>query len=287
MDIADNPNENNYFELFPTLSVQFTQNDKNSYSFRYNRRIERPRYDNINPFQYFQNNFTIAQGNPELRPAIATRLALGYTFDDTYTLELIYDNVKDPFNEQVFQDNDNNLLLFLSENLAGSYSYGLDFTFNKDLTSFWNSYVLLAYWYKNDTFRDLETDILIDNDQHSWIARTNQSFTLLEDKSLYLDVSFFYISPTVRGNVRVASRNSLGVFLRKNFWDRKARLSLGLADIFNQSNFFSTRRFLDQDNSTFSRRENRLFSLNFRYTFGNRKIRDNYKRKGTEERNRL
>ncbi len=287
LDINTIANTNSYLEFFPSISLQYLKGDKHEYSFRYYRRITRPRYNNINPFQFFQSNNVVAEGNPDLLPSIRTRFALGYTYDNTYTLEFIYDNNENQFSELVFQDNEANLLRFISSNLESSYSYGLDFTFNKDITNFWNSYVLATYFFKKDGFNDLSSGQLIENSIGTWIARTNQSFTLFADRSLFIDLQFFYRSATVSGNRRTDGISTLGLMLRKNIWDKKASLSLGVSDIFNQGNVFSTRQFLDQNNSTFTRQENRLLTFAFRYKFGNTGIKTNKKRKRVQERNRI
>jgi hypothetical protein len=287
LDIANGPNENSYLELFPSFSLQHLFNDQNNLTLQYARRIDRPRYDYINPFQYFQNNFTVFEGNPNLLPAIRNRLTLVYAFNKNYTVELFYEDDASKFNEQVFQDNDANLLRFISDNLDGSFNYGIDGTYSLDLTERWYSYLLVAYFYRRDTFRDLESQVLVENAVNTFIARANQSFTLLKDKSLLADLSFFYQSPMVNGNRRMDGISMLDFNLRKTFWNKAASLSLGIEDIFNQGNFFSRRQFLDQNNTTFTRKENRLLTVGFRYKFGNTKIRDNYKRKNLDERQRI
>ncbi len=287
LDTDPAENKNSYLEVFPSLSLQYLQGDKHEYSFRYYRRIARPRYNDINPFQYFESNNVITEGNPDLLPSIATRFAAGYTYDNSYTLEFIYDNTANKLSKLVFQDNEANLLRYISSNLESSYSYGLDFTFNKDITNFWNSYVLATYFFKKDGFIDLTSGQLLENSQGTWILNTYQSFTVLKDKSLFIDLNFFYRSPIVNGNNRIDEISRLGLTFRKNFWNKKASISLGVTDIFNQGNVFSTRQFLDQNNATITRPENRLFTFAFRYKFGNTGIKTNKKRKRVDERNRI
>ena len=218
---------------------------------------------------------------------ILVRFAIGYTYDNSYTLEFIYDNNENKFSKLVFQDNDANLIRYINSNLESSYSYGLDFTFDKDITSFWNSYLLATYFFKKDSFNDASSGQLIENSIGSWIVNTYQSFTLLTDRSLFIDLQFFYRSPVVNGNNRFDDISRMGLTLRKNIWDKKASISLGVSDILNQGNLYSTRRFLDQNNSTFTRLENRLLTFAFRYKFGNTGIKTNKKRKRVEERDRI
>jgi len=104
---------------------------------------------------------------------------------------------------------------------------------------------------------------------------------------LYADMAFTYISPYVKGNASFRSYSKLSINFRKTFWNKDASVSVGVEDIFNTGNTYSTRNYLDQNNSTSTRPENRLFVLGFRYKFGNTKIRDNSKSKHTDENKRL
>src|SRR5690606_40794019 len=45
-------NETNYTKLFPTAYLSFTPNDNHSFSLNYNRRINRPNYNFLNPFRW-------------------------------------------------------------------------------------------------------------------------------------------------------------------------------------------------------------------------------------------
>ena len=287
LDINPTAKENSYFEFFPSLSLQYVQGEKHEYSFRYYRRITRPRYNDINPFQYFESNNIVSEGNPDLQPNITTQFTMGYTYDSTYTLEFFYASNENRLSRLVFQDNNANVTRYISSNLEGSYNYGFDFNFDKDITNFWNSNILATYLFRKDEFNDLNSGQLVENSIGSLILHTYQSFTLLDDRSLFIDISFLYRSPRINGNNRFDGLSKLGLTFRKNIWNKKASLSLGVGDIFNKGNLFSTRQFLDQNNSTFTRQENRLLTFAFRYKFGNTGIKTNKKRKRVDERNRI
>ena len=287
LDINPSVNENSYLEFFPSLSLQYLQGDKHEYAFRYYRRITRPRYNNINPFQYFQSNNVVVEGNPNLQPSIRTKFSLGYTYDNTYTLELNYGNTPNAFNELLFQDNESNLLRFISSNLQRSRDYGFEVSFNKDLLKFWNSYILVSHWFQTDSFNDLNSGLLLENSTGVWLARTSQSFTLLSDRSLFLDLQFYYQSSSPYGNELRDPFSMLDFTVRKNIWNKKRSISVGVMDIFNKGNLFSRRRYLDQNSTSLARQENRLFTFAFRYKFGNTGIKTNKKRKRVDERRRI
>lgn len=287
LDTALEQNDNSYLEFFPSFSLQYIPSDEHEFALNYFRRINRPRYNRINPFQYFQSNNVVTEGNPDLLPATRNYMAVGYTYKDDYTIELYYENQKNKNRQQIFQDNTSNLLRFISSNLDSSFGYGLDAYMDKDFTNYWNFYVFISAYYNEDSFRDLDSGLLLENGLWSWFVNTNNSFALLEDKSLKVDVRFNYFSPKVFGNTRRESYNELNVSLRKTFWKKNASISIGVIDIFNQGSLFSTRNFLNQNNTSSYRPENRLFKLGFRYKFGNVKIKGNKKSKRVEERKRI
>mgnify|MGYP001039280081 CR=1 FL=1 len=280
-------NENNYLQLFPSMSLLYTHKEKHAFKFNYYRRITRPRYGWLNPFQYFQNNNTVVEGNPDLLPTISNFITVTYTFNRNLTLRPFYNVQKNGFLQQVTQDNEGNLLRFIATNLNQNTSYGLDIIYNKSITNRWSTYVLFNHYYKENIFTDLETRQLQDN--NAWITylRTTQSYTFLEDRSLFADITFSYMSPTVIGNAERDVVSQLGFYVRKTLWNKKASISLTVDDIFNQGNPFFRRQYLTQDNTSSVREENRLVVLGFRYAFGNTKIRGNQKRKRVDERNRI
>ena len=287
LDSGTNRTENSYLEFFPSFSALYTLNKKNTFKLNYYRRITRPRYDWLNPFQYFQSNNSTIEGNPNLVPSTRNSISLAYTYDKTYTFTAFYYKRKNEFLQQVFQDNESNLLRFIATNLDSNRNYGADIVFNKKLTTFWSSYALLSYFNRENSFMDLETGELFVNTIWSGLLRLRNSFTLLEDKSLFIDVNYSYYAPTFQGNARQEALSRVGFVFRKTLWDKNASISLSAEDIFNRGNYFYTRRYANQNNTSSSRRETRLLVLGFRYKFGNTRIKDNQKRKGVDERKRI
>ncbi|KKN08005.1 hypothetical protein LCGC14_1061150 [marine sediment metagenome] len=280
-------NKNDYLQLFPSASIQYTPNEKHDFNLYYYRRIQRPRYEDISPFLIFQNNFITVEGNPNLQPATRHYIAGGYTFDNSYTVELFYKTKKNGLGELIFQDNDLRLLRYISANLKRNTSYGIDVSLTKDFTNFWNCYVLASFFNDKAIFENLGTEIEVENELFSWFVRTSNGFTFLEDNSLTADLSFVYSGPLLSENAKFDGFGALSLSLRKTLWNKKASISMGIEDIFNQGNEFNTRNYLDQSGTSLRRAENRLFVMGLRYKFGNTKIRDNYKSKNVDEQDRL
>lgn len=76
---ADNKlNLNNYFNLFPNVVISTVINGKTTIKLSYNRRVQRPSLNHINPFRNQANQFSVFQGNPELKPELSDNFELGY-----------------------------------------------------------------------------------------------------------------------------------------------------------------------------------------------------------------
>jgi hypothetical protein len=277
-----------YIKFFPSLHVLNKFNERNELYFEYNRRIYRPRYEELNPFKFFINDNVYTSGDPKLKPQIDDVFTVGYMLNKKYTFELYYRYEKDPTLEIIFQDNNDNILKYINTNIDTSISYGLDFTTSTQVTNRWNLYWFTSFFYYENQFVALESNNALEvTDKWSVFAEINNYFSFLKDQSLTTDVSLLYISAFTDGPSILSDRFSLDINLRKTLWNNRASLSIGIADIFNTKNYTQTTKYLNQDVFLKSRLENRLFTIGFNYKFGNTKLKNNLKEIDLEERNRL
>jgi hypothetical protein len=280
--------DNDYIKFFPSIYLLNRIDDNNEIYFNYTKRIDRPRYSQLNPFKYFLNDNAYRVGDPKLRPQIDNVFKLGYTIKGTYTFEAYYRFEDDPIREINFQDNDNKILKQINTNLEKSTSYGLDFlTFTK-IVNQWNIYIQSSAFYYENQFLALETNNELERiDKWSFFLQIINYFSFLKDKSLTADISFLYISAIADGAYLISNRSGLDINLRKSLWNDRASLSLGVTDIFNTQNFSQTTKYLNQDILLNSRLENRLFTVGFNYKFGNFRLNNNKKEIDLNERDRL
>ncbi|XMO86176.1 outer membrane beta-barrel family protein [Algibacter sp. AS12] len=285
---SNSTNDNNYTKFFPSLHVLHTVDDKNEVYFNYNKRIYRPRYNQLNPYKYFLNDNSYITGNPNLMPQVDDTFTLGYTINQKYTFEAYYRYENNPALEIVFQDNTNNLLKYVNTNIDRSISYGLDFTTYTPIVNKWDVYVLSSIFYYDNQFYAIESDNeLFNNNQWSVYAQIINYFSFLKDKSLSTDVSLFYMSAYADGPSELSGRSSLDINLKKTLWNNRASVSLGITDVFNGLNFTQTTKYLNQDVLFNSRMENRLITFGFNYKFGNFNLNSNKRTIELQERDRL
>ncbi|MBU3822270.1 TonB-dependent receptor [Flavobacteriaceae bacterium XHP0103] len=281
-------NNNNYIKFFPTFYILNHINENNDIYFNYKKRIYRPRYGELNPFKYYFNDNTYSTGNPNLSPQIDDVLTLGYTFNKNYTFELYYRFENNPTLEIVFQDNEDNIIKYINTNIDKSISYGLDFMTYTNLMPRWNLYALTsAFFYDNKFFALESNDELVSNSKWSLYAQINNYFGFLKDESLTFDVAFVYISPIAEDAKIASERWGLNLSLKKTFWKNRASLNIGVEDLLNKQNYYTTTKYLNQDVWFNSRMENRLLVVGFNYKFGNTILKPNSKNLELEELERL
>ncbi|WP_298238299.1 outer membrane beta-barrel family protein [uncultured Algibacter sp.] len=287
--ISTNQNsDTDYIKFFPSLHVLNRFNSNNEIYFNYNRRIYRPRYNQLNPFKYFLNDNAYVTGDPNLQPQIDDLFTLGYTLNKDYTFEVYFRHESNPTLQITFQDNSESLIKHINTNIDQSVSYGLDFTAYTKVVNHWNIYLLSSLFYYENKFFALESNNTLESiDRWSVFTQVNNYFSLLKDKSLGVDLSYVFSSRITDGPSVSNNTSGLDISLRKIFWNNRATLSVGVTDVFNAQNLSWTTRYLNQDVFVSSKEENRLFTLGFSYKFGNFRLNSNKKSIEFDERNRL
>jgi hypothetical protein len=91
----------NYTDFFPSAAITLNKNPKNQWSLSYSRRIDRPAYQDLNPFEFKLDEYTFQKGNTQLRPQYTNTASLTNTFNYKFTTKLSYSHVNDVFSQIV------------------------------------------------------------------------------------------------------------------------------------------------------------------------------------------
>jgi hypothetical protein len=93
-----------YTQLFPTSYISYKLDGKNNLGLSYGRRIERPNYQDMNPFQYFLDRFTYREGNPYLTPQFSHNLELSHNYKGQLNTSANYTATTDIINDVLIQN---------------------------------------------------------------------------------------------------------------------------------------------------------------------------------------
>lgn len=282
-------NSQQYFDIFPSVSFHYTLNEENGIGLSYSRSIERPRYQSLNPFKYFITDRNYNEGNPNLVPAIEDKITLSYDYKNKLFFELYYQNIESSLDNLRLQDNINSTLSGIDANMIRSYQYSFDITyFNSLNTWWWLHFNTSSFYLATDFYALLSAQEKYKNDTFGQYIFLTNNFTLSKDRSFTADLTSVYISNFVYGNRFFENNNYFNISIKKDFWDKRASLTVGVDDIFDTlNNVASVAKYYNQDNRFYANQESRLFRLGFKYNFGNARLRDNSKKIETDEGDRL
>ncbi|MCW5918135.1 MAG: TonB-dependent receptor, partial [Ferruginibacter sp.] len=84
-----------YFDLFPSAAISWTINDKHALNLSYSRRIDRPSYQDLNPFENKLDELTYEKGNAFLRPQYSDNIELTHSFLGKINTSIGYSFVRD------------------------------------------------------------------------------------------------------------------------------------------------------------------------------------------------
>jgi iron complex outermembrane receptor protein len=272
--------QRNYLDLFPSLFINHTINSKNEVSFSYSRRIDRPQYDNLNPFVYHLDPYTFQKGNPYLKPQYTNNFEFNYTYNKNLNISLGYSRTTDVITEIPGTDPATKATFVTEQNLQIQNSYNINIYTPYTITKWWNGNVNATGFYLGFKSNGLEGGNL-NSGEVAYNIRTTQTFLPLDGYKA--EITANYQSGLIYGLFNVKSRYSTDAGISHSFDNKKASIKFSVSDIFNTlrndvtSNYQSTNLVVNQ------RRESRVARLTFTYNFGNNKIKAREHQTGADE----
>ena len=91
----------NYTDFFPSAALTFNKNPINQWTITYSHRIDRPAYQDLNPFEFKLDEYTYQKGNTELKPQYTNSFGLTNTFMYKLNTTLNYSHVTDVFTQLI------------------------------------------------------------------------------------------------------------------------------------------------------------------------------------------
>ncbi|MEO8793946.1 MAG: TonB-dependent receptor [Daejeonella sp.] len=275
--------DRNYIEFFPSLSLSRTLNKDHQLGFSYSRRIDRPGYDDLNPFLNFLDEYTYQKGNPFLDPQFTTSLDLSHTYKGSFTTSINYSHTVDVMTFTTEQEDSTLVTYATRKNLDEQNVYGLNIYAPVPVQKWWNinnnlQVFHLGFKSKSDTGEDLNAG------QFAFTYNMDNSFTI--DKTFTAQLSTQYQSALQYGIFKVGSQVVFNAGLRKTLMDKKLSLSLNMNDIFNTRKQKISTTYQNMDLHFVERGESQIGRLTLSYKFGKNEVKAARRRStGSEDEN--
>lgn len=217
-----------YLDFFPSFFLTHKVSGSYKIVYNYSRRIDRPNYRTLNPFIFYQDPYSWAEGNPDLKPQYTNSFQLIQTLQNTYNLVLGYTHTKDFFAEVPQQNSENNTTIYQERNIDKSESFSATLIAPVKVLKNWDvSNNLVAGHQRN---KILLQDKELTNEQFTFTAQSTHNVLL--PLGLQLQATAGYSSPTTYGVYKFKTQWWMDVGLKKSFLDDKLDLMLGATDVF-------------------------------------------------------
>ncbi|TXD82950.1 TonB-dependent receptor [Subsaximicrobium wynnwilliamsii] len=283
---------NNYLGLFPTVNLIYNlgkdEDQEESLTLGYNRRINRPRSWYINPFPTRSSRTRVFQGNPNLNPAFSSAFDLGYLkrWDKfTWTTSVYYQYESDSF-ERVEENTGQrttdgiDIIRTIPVNLSNNIRTGaeLGILYNPKKWLRLNSSINFFQFKTEGEFNGIDYGAK----NTSWFARFSGKVTL--PGNIDWQTNAFYRGAEEGAQTRTEGLFSMDLAISKEVLKNKATVSLNVRDVFNSRirNQFTTTEFFQRYSESQWRQRQVTLSLLYRFNMKKEKSRNGSRENGNE-----
>lgn len=278
--VNDSRFDRNYAQLFPNLAVTRHLNAQHDLGLTLSRRIDRPTYQQLNPFRNYLDPSSIHEGNPYLNPAFTYVAELSHIYMGRFITQLSYSRTTDAITQVIVPSSTDKVTLITDRNLATNTVYTLSGSYPFQVTKWWNSVNSLAGYYSH--FDGNVANTQLNAGTLAFSGSSQNTFTLPKDFSAELMV--WYQSPQRYGYMELSAQSAVNIGIQKNLFNKKATAKLGFTDIFFTQNPVGTTDFSGYHEAFIVRRDSRNVNLSFTYRFGKRTVAPARRRtRGAEE----
>jgi len=254
-----------YTDLFPSAGITFNKNPESQWSLNYSRRVDRPGYQDINPFEFKIDEYTYQKGNIDLRPQYTNSFGLTHTYKYKLNTTLNYSHVQNMFVQWI--DTVETSRSFLSKvNLASQDIVSLNVTYPftyKALTVFANVNANFSK-YKADFGAGREVNM------EAFGLTTYLQNSLRFAKTWTAELTAFYAAPSIyQGSFKARSLWSVDAGVQKSLMENRMTIKAAVSDVFGSLYFRGSTDFAGQSSSIVSRWESQQFRISLSFRFGN------------------
>ncbi|MFD2918612.1 TonB-dependent receptor domain-containing protein [Terrimonas rubra] len=254
----------NYASLFPTLYALYRFDSTNTHqlSFSFGRRIDRPNYQDMNPFSYPMDRYTYYGGNPFLEPTFSYNFELSHTYKNMLTTSLEYSIT----NNLIQETNEQRGTIYYSRpgNFGKQIAYGISVNGTFPITKWWT--LQLYTELKSLGFKSVIYGQILDESRFYWYVGPTNQFTITKNLSAELSGSY-------QTRVLVAQFLTIPVWqmragIAQKIWKGKGTVKLNLSDMFytNQPGG-DIRNIANSRANWLSYLDSRVLSIAFSYRF--------------------
>ncbi len=258
----------NYFNFFPNFSFDYPASEKHNFQLNLTRRIDRPNYNQLNPYKSYQDNFSATIGNPYLMPQYTYNTSLTYSYKQTIFNTFTYTRTDNMLFGYDYQNDTTKETISTIKNITGGNYFGYTLFIQKGLKKWWNLSASGTVYYTD--YYGVVNNTNFSKNLFAYSAFLNNDFVL--PKNFKVQCNFFYLGPGISGVGYYKDRWALDIGVRKTFFKNKLTVNLVFFDMFYKNITRMHSVFLNQNYIFNNKDDTRRLWLSISYKFGKLRI---------------
>lgn len=267
--VKDSAFRRNYGSLFPTAFITYHADSSSSFTFRFGRRIDRPQFQNLNPFLITINKYTFEGGNPFIRPQYTWNFELVHNFRQMLSTGISYSYLKDYFSQIFIIDSNSsnvnkNIIIYTRGNVGSFKNLGITMTLQLPLTKWWNLTSVAVYNHKvikGVVWTPIEAKV----DQLN-ISLNNQ-FQFKKGWAAELS-GYYQTNSQIDLQESLTPQGEMGFGVSKQIMKGKGTIRLNARDILYTQNYSGYSHFQNSDEPFEVKWDSRVVRIAFTWRFG-------------------
>ncbi|MEM6842578.1 MAG: outer membrane beta-barrel family protein [Bacteroidota bacterium] len=261
---GEQKNERTYSNLFPSASVAYQLSEQTNLKLSYNYRIQRPSFQDLNPFTFYADSLVSFRGNPNLVPEYSHNFSLSAQYK-TWNLSFNYNRTQDKINTiiEIKNPEEPAVFDFKRDNIKQTELAAITLSVPLE-KGWWSSYNSLTGRWEDHQYIDLGR--LISNQTYGFYLYTNQTVRL--PRNITLEAIYQYTSPRVDGIYTDNPISSLSLAASRKFWNDQLLVRFSANDVFKQYKFTGVASVYNNEWTYRSQGDFRYIQLSLNWTFG-------------------
>lgn len=230
-----------YGGLFPNVNLSYAFNEQmsNSLVLSYSRKISRPGFWALNPFETKLSPVSSVMGNPDLKPTYSNNIDLSLVLAYKYSISLGANLSQNSVSQRLEirqveepgadgQMNEVTQMVYRYENIADLWQYYLAVNAPVTITPWWslNANAVLFYYGEQFSADAARRDVL------GVFGYLSSTFEI--PKVFDLEINYWYSPRMLSANIEVMSQQDINVSIKKRMLDNRLTMSLTMYNLFDR-----------------------------------------------------
>lgn len=261
--------DRNYISLFPTFFMNQKLSENSNVRYSYSRRVDRPNYQQLNPFVFYMDPYALDEGNPYLKPQFTNNFEIGYSYKE-FSFSVTYADTRDLITQISQQNETTRIVNVIRKNFGRAQSFSANVYVPINLAKFWKMQNNISIYYNKFDDSNLEGAKYAAS-KIAYNLNTTQSFIL--PKNFTAELGCWLNSPRISGvEETTITQYAVNAGIQKSLMNKKMKIRVGVDDIFLTNRWEGRLQYQNVNLNVVNRYLSRRISFSVNYNFGNQQV---------------